>query len=103
MKEDRKLMQTMIFIVFVYKYVDKHANHYSSDSIKGLNSKLGNANCVKIEKRHLDVSFDFKRNFIKIYFRKSALSSIILQTDILLIIDLYIFPLNSSDARLSNQ
>ena len=99
MKEDRKLMQTLIFIVFVYKYVDKHANDYTSDSIKCLNNKLGKAKCVKIEKRHLDVSFDFKRNFIKIYFRKSSLSSIILQSDILLIFDLYMFPLKSSDAR----
>merc|ERR1712176_368658 len=47
MKEDR--MQTLVFIVFVYKYVKLQANDYIPKSIRSLNYKLGNANCVKIE------------------------------------------------------
>ena len=60
MKEDGKLMQTLIFVVFVYKYIQQQSNVYTPKAVRFLNSKLGKANCAKIEKKHVDVSSDFQ-------------------------------------------
>ena len=76
-KEDGKLMQTLIFIVFVYKFVEQQANVYNPEPFGFLNSKLRQANCAKIEKKLVEVGFEFKRNFLKICFRKLSLSSTI--------------------------
>ena len=59
-------MQTLIAVVFVFKYVKQDAKKFTEKAVKYLNSRLKKAKCAKIDKSLVDVSLNVEKFFFTI-------------------------------------